>query len=468
MFDVSKEDITDGSIPRALAFLATPILAQQLVLVGQQVVDIFWVGRLGEDPVAAIGLLAPVLGFLHVGTYVAYTGGQVVVSQRVGADDADGANRAAFQSLLVVLAVTLVASLSVVGLASVFLDDVAPNAAVAEYAFAYLVVIALGQVFPAMSDVFEGGFYGWGDSKTPLYINVFAILLNVVLDPFLIFGWWEFPRLGVQGAALATVLAYAAGFLVALGIALSGRHDLTLDREAVAFDPAVAREVLSVGLPKAGQEVARQFARLLLVAVVTVAGGAAGLAAYIVGARIATLAFVPAAAVGAAATSLVGQNLGAEKPDRATRVTWTAVAGGGLLVGVLVGGVQFAFPETIALAFVPDLSAAGLELTVAYLQILALGYWALGAIKTVEAGFNGASRTTVSMVATMLQYWGVRVPVAAGLTFLAGYGALGVFWAVTLSNVVAAVGLCAYFCYSARGGMLERAAERAGGSTPAD
>ncbi|MFC6724969.1 dihydrodipicolinate synthase family protein, partial [Halobium palmae] len=90
MLDVSKEDITEGSIPRTLAFLATPIVAQQLVLVGQQVIDIFWVGRLGEDAVAAIGLLAPVIGFLSVGTYIAYTGGQVVVSQRVGANDAAG------------------------------------------------------------------------------------------------------------------------------------------------------------------------------------------------------------------------------------------------------------------------------------------------------------------------------------------------------------------------------------------
>jgi Na+-driven multidrug efflux pump len=144
------------------------------------------------------------------------------------------------------------------------------------------------------------------------------------------------------------------------------------------------------------------------------------------------------------------------------------VVAGGLLVGGLVGAVQFAIPEAIALTFVPDISAAGLELAVAYLQILALGYWALGAIKTVEAGFNGASRTKVSMVATMLQYWGVRVPVAAALALLTALGTVGVFWAVTVSNVVAGVGLCAYFLYSTHDGMFERAAERASGSSPAD
>ncbi|MFC6726499.1 MATE family efflux transporter, partial [Halobium palmae] len=138
------------------------------------------------------------------------------------------------------------------------------------------------------------------------------------------------------------------------------------------------------------------------------------------------------------------------------------VVAGALVIDVAVGAVQFAFPRSIALLFVPDISADGLELAVAYLQILAVGYWALGAIKTVEAGFNGASRTKVSMVATMLQYWAVRIPLAAGLAFAVDLGAVGVFWAVTLSNVVAALGLCAYFVYSTRTGMLERAAERAG------
>jgi putative MATE family efflux protein len=468
MLDLSEEEITEGSIARGLALLATPILAQQLVLVGQQVIDVFWVGRLGEAPVAAIGLLAPVVGFLHLGTHVAYTGGQVVVSQRVGAEDREGANRATFQSLLVVVGLTLVVATVLVGLAWLFLDEFAPSEPVAEYAFAYLTVLAFGNVFPAMSDTFEAGFYGWGDSKTPLYINVGAILLNVALDPFLIFGWWVFPRLGIRGAALATVIAYAVGFFAALGIALSGRHDLTLGRSTVSFDPATTREVLDVGVPRAGQEAARQLARLLVVGFVSVVGGAAGLAAYTVGARVATLAFVPAAAVGAAATSFVGQNLGAENPDRATRATWTAVVAGGLVVGGVVGAVQFAVPEAIALTFVPDISDAGLELAVAYLQILALGYWALGAIKTVEAGFNGASRTSVSMVATILQYWGVRLPVAAGLALLTGLDAVGVFWAVTVSNVAAGVGLCAYFLYSTRDGMLERAAERASGGSPAD
>jgi Na+-driven multidrug efflux pump len=193
---------------------------------------------------------------------------------------------------------------------------------------------------------------------------------------------------------------------------------------------------------------------------VSLTGGAAALTAYTIGARIATVVFVPAAAIGSVGTTLVGQNLGADNPARATRATWLGVGA--------VGVVQYLVPDVIAALFVPGIAGEALTLTVAYLQIIAFGYWALGTIWTVEAGFNGAGRTDVSMYATMLQYWAVRVPVAAVGAFVLGWGALGPFWAVTISNVAAAVGLVGEFRYSTGEGLHERAAADAGGSASAD
>ena len=129
--------------------------------------------------------------------------------------------------------------------------------------------------------------------------------------------------------------------------------------------------------------------------------------------------------------------------------------------------IQYLLPELIAAVFVPGIEGEALALSVAYLQILAFGYWALGTIWTVEAGFDGAGRTDVSMYSTMLQYWAVRVPIAAVGAFVLGWGALGPFWAVTASNVVAAVGLCAYFRYSVASGLHVEAAEEAGSDAAA-
>lgn len=460
MFDVSPEDITEGPLWRALLSIATPLVVQQLVLVGNSIVDLFWVGRLGENAVAAVGLTAPLIGFLGVSSFIAYTGGQVAMSQRVGAGEYDAAKVVGLHALYVVVgAAALVGGLIIVAAPTLVALLGAPDA-VAGLAVIYLQTLALAYVAGGMSDTLEAAFIAWGDSRTSVTINVVAVVANVVLDPFLIFGWGPFPELGIMGAALASLFAFVLGFGVGLGFAYSGTRQFTLDGIPRAFDRGTALEILAIGVPKAGQETARHLARLVMVGVVSVTAGAAGLAAYTVGSRVATIAFVPAAALGHAATSVVGQNLGADRPDRATRATWLTVGIGAGVIGLL-GAIQWVYPAFLANLFVPDLSVAGLTFSTDYLRILAYGYWALGAIYTVEAGFNGASNTQISMFSTMGQYYLVRVPVALVGAFVLTYGVYSVFWAVTISNVVAAVGLCGYFYYSTEHGMLTRAAEHA-------
>jgi Na+-driven multidrug efflux pump len=206
----------------------------------------------------------------------------------------------------------------------------------------------------------------------------------------------------------------------------------------------------------AGQQVARQTVRIAIVGVVFVAGGAAGLAAYNVGARVAAIAFIPAIGLQQAAQSVVGQNLGADRPERARRATWlgVALAAGGLAV---VGVVQWLVPVFVTTLLTPDLGERGLSLAVEYLRILAYGYPAIGAAYLLEGGFNGARRTRASFVATLAQFWAVRLPIAAVGGVLLGVGVVAVFWAVTLSNVAAALGLAAYYRYATAGGMLDRA-----------
>lgn len=463
MFDVSREDITEGSLSRALLSIATPLVVQQLVIVGNSVVDLFWVGRLGENAVAAVGLTAPLVGFLSISSFIAYTGGQVAISQRVGAGQPDAARVVGLHAFYVVVGLATLIALVTILAAPPVVALLGASAAVAGLAVIYLQTLAVAHVVSGMSDTVEAAFVAWGDSRASVTINVVAVLVNVVLDPFLIFGWWVFPAWGIQGAALATLVAYVVGLAVGLGMAFGGRRAFTLDGVPLTFEVGKLLEIFAIGVPKAGQETARQIARLVMVAIVSFTAGAPGLAAYTVGSRVATIAFVPASALGSAATSIVGQNLGAAHPERATRVTWLTVALGTSAIGLL-GVLQWLYPTVLANFFVPDLSVAGLALSTDYLRILAYGYWALGAIYTVEAGFNGASKTKISMLSTVGQYYLVRVPIALVGAFVLTYGVYSVFWAVTLSNVAAAVVLCGYFYYSSENGMLARAADSASAS----
>jgi putative MATE family efflux protein len=471
--------IVEGSIPRTLVALALPLVAQNVVRVAQQVIDTVWLGRLGETAVAAVGLTVPILGVCFALLVTPFVGTQILVSQRVGADEDDGARRMVVHGLVLAVAVGAAVGTGVslgadtaVGLVGAG-PDVAPLAAV------YLAVVGLGLPLAGASDALEAGFIGRGDSRASLWINVTTVAVNLVLDPVLIFGWWLFPDLGVRGAALATVAGYAAGLLLALVLALGPR--LALARRHLALTVADFRDLLSVGAPITGRQIASQSVRVLLVGVVATAGGAAGLAAYTIGARVASVAVLPSRGLGQAAQSMVGQNVGADRPDRARRTTRVGVA---VAAGTLacLGAVQWLVPGSVARLFVPNLSGDGFALTVGYLTILAYGYPAIGAADALLAGFNGAGRTRTSLVADLLKYWVVRLPVATlalpatasvsllGVTVAPGLdlGMPAVFWAVTGSNVVAAVGVGAYHVRAARGGLFADDPAVSGSSADAD
>jgi len=463
MFDVSRDDIVGGSLARTLVILAGPLVAQNFALVAQSVVDLFWVGRLGGQAVAAVGLASVVVALLTVPLRAFFVGGQILTSQRVGAEETVSARRVPFTA-----AACAVAAAAVLGGALVvFADPVAGlftgDGTVRSLAASYLTAYALALVAIAASDTLESGFTGWGDTRAALYVNLTAILVNVVVDPLLILGYGPFPKLELFGAALATAVGYGVGAAFALALAARGRQGFELTRDALRPRLDTAREVVDLGLPIAGQSTGRQVARLAMIWVVSAVGGPAGLAAYHIGSQVATVAFVPAQGVAQAATSVVGQNLGAEKPSRARRATWIGVTIAAVGLSIF-GVIQWFVPAPIAQVFVPDISGQALEYTVRYLQILAYGYWALGAIYTVEAGFNGAGNTDVSMYSTLAQYWGVRIPVALLGAYVLDLGAAAVFWGVTLSNVAAALWLAGYFYLSADRGMLHRAATDAAAS----
>lgn len=458
-FEVSDEDIVDGPILRTLVVLAVPLLAQNIALIAHNVVDIFWVGRISSNAVAAVGLVIPVTALLTFPTILAYAGTQILTAQRVGDDDLKTARALPFHGVLLVATLTVLIAAVVAVTAEDIVALLDPSQAIAPMSAAYLVGWLIGLIPAGISDTFEGGFVGFGDTRTAFVVNVTAIAGNVVFDPLLIHGWGPFPEWSVFGAGVATAIGYTLGALLAVAIVVRGNHRFAFP-ETLAFDPSLVREIVTIGTPQAIRESGRQLARLVMIAIVSFVSGPAGLAAYAFGARIATVAFVPAIALGQAAQTFVGQNVGANRTNRARRVVWLGVLVGGVGLSV-VAVLQWLFPVPIARVFIPDVSGLALDHTVSYLRILAVGYWSFAFIYVIQAGFGGAGRTDLGMYATIIQYWFVRVPFAAVTAYLLGWGVIGVFWAVTVSNVVAAFGLAAYYHRTTSGGFLERAAEAA-------
>jgi putative MATE family efflux protein len=466
VFDVSNEDITKGPLLRALLVLAAPLLLQNLVTVANQLADLFFLGRFSETAVSGVSLAFPAVTLLFgLTVFAPFVGTQVLVSQRVGGADEAGARRAFGTgfALAAVLGVgvgvvTFFLAPTLVGLLTAVQPGNGSTEAVREAAIDYLRVVSLGLVAVALADTVEAGFVGWGDSRASLYINVVTVGVNVILDPLLIFGYEPLgvPRLGVEGAAIALVASSVTALAVGGVLAASGRVPGMVGIGSYRPTRADLSELLDIGGPSAAQQVARQSVRVVIIVVVFAAGGAAGLAAYFIGSRVAAIAFVPAIGLQQAAQSVAGQNIGAGNESRAGRTTWLGVAVAGVGLSVL-GAIQLLFPSEVALALVPELSGDALALTETYLRILAYGYPAIGAAYLLEAGFNAARRTRVSFLATLLQFWVVRLPIAAAGAFALGHGVEAVFWAVTVSNVAVAVGLALYYRRAVDGGMLGRA-----------
>ncbi len=474
MWRVEPKEITNGSIIRVLAILAAPLILQNLVHVANAIVDTFWLGRLGEDEVAAVGLNFPVISIVAAGIVLVAVGTQIPVAQRVGGESPGEARHIASTGTFLALGVGVIFSGAFLLGADSIMSLLTGEANVARLASLYLATLMMFYPLAFVSDTIENAFVGWGDSVAAMYINIGMVGTNIVLDPFLIFGWGPFPALGVQGAAIASGSGFAVALLIGIAFALGLRDSFTFDRSRLKPDLSYVREIIDVGLPLLGQRGAKDIVRVAIIGLVSVTAGAAGIAAFTVGARVATLAFIPALGLQQAAQAMIGQNLGADRADRASRTTMVGV----LIATVgltLLGAIQWFVPGVIVDVLVPDLTPQGRSLTIQYLKILALSYWAIGISYLLIAGFNGAKRTRTSFIADLIKYWGVRFPIAvAAVPTTVSFGILGfsiapglgwgveaIFWAVTISNIIGAIGLALYYLYRVHAGMFERAAEQA-------
>lgn len=445
------ERITEGSLLRALVALALPLFLQNLIQVAQLLIDLFWLGRYSEPAVAALGLIYPLTGLLFALIIsVPFIGTQVLVSQRFGGDDDAGAKRATATGILLGVVLSLVTALVAWVGAEPFVDLITMSqpGAVAEnvsgLAATYFTVLALGGVFASTGDVMEASFVARGDSRTALYMSVVTIGVNAVLDPILIFGVGPLPSLGMAGAAFATVAGYVASLGLAVAFNAVGRAGGVVSTVSFGYHREELREIIDIGYPKAAQSFARRTARLFVVSLVFAVGGSVGLAAYIIGSRVSSVASIPATGLQSAVQSVVGQNLGSDQPDRANRATWLGVG----LAGVLLGGVaavQWTIPGVLVDVLAPTAEGELYALAVEFLRILALGYPALGVVYLFQGGFNGARHTRVSFVSSLLQYWAVQVPIAVAVALWLDAGVTAIFWGMTASNVVAAVGLGVYY-----------------------
>ena len=414
-------------IPRELIRLAIPVLASQILRVGYQWVDALWVRGLGIEATAAVTTSMFVLWTVYSLSDVFGVGVSAYVSQLLGAGDRERAGLAAYKGLGAAAAIGMACALvGVPGARRVYELMHAPPGVVDNGA-RYLSIVIAGAPLPMIAFTAEAIIRAAGNTRLPLTVDVLAVSLNALLDPLLIYGWGPFPRMGLAGAAVATVIAQAAAVACYAGIALRGDRSFPFARSAPG-PPLRIAGLARVGIPSA--LIGMMFS-LVYVAFSRSAArfGAASLAIVGIANRIEAVQFLIAVSLGVACSTLVGQNLGARRPERAVQairigVGWCAV------VAVLLTGLIVAFPGGFIGLFTRD--AEALRLGVPYLRILATCLLATGVeIVTAEAVLGSGHTRVLSVIYNAISV--LRIPLAFWLPDLLHDGVLGIAWLITLT-----------------------------------
>jgi putative MATE family efflux protein len=416
-------DFTVGPIGRALGLLAIPMMLEMAMEAIFAVVDIAFVSRLGTNAIAAVGLTEALITVLYAVAIGLGMGVTAMVSRRIGEKDPEAAAVVTGQAIWIGAALAILIGYTGVIYAADLLRLIGADEAVVSEGTGFTAVLLGGNASILFLFLLNAAFRGAGDAPIALRSLTLANAINIVLDPCLIFGLGPFPELGVTGAAIATTIGRGIGvaYLVYALFSRNGRLKLRL-RQCVIVPKIIAR-LIRVSIGGIGQFLISTASWIVLMRIVALYGSAP-IAAYTIALRLIEFAFLPAWGLGNACATLVGQNLGAGRPDRAEKSVWRASRYNALFMGIL-GLISVALaPQIVGLfSSEPEVVRYGTSC----IRILGIGYpmYAVGMI--VIQAINGAGDTYTPSVLNFICFWVLQIPLAYWLAEPLGFGPNGVF-----------------------------------------
>jgi putative MATE family efflux protein len=419
-------DFTEGPIGRAILLLAVPMVLEVVLESVFAVADIFWVSRLGPDAVAAVGLTESLLTVIYALAMGLGIGATALVARRIGEKDLEGAARGAAQALLLALLVSVVLGVAGVLLAPRLLALMGGSPSVIATGRGYATIMLGGEAAIIVLFVVNAIFRGAGDAAIAMRVLWLANIINIVLGPLLIFGVGPFPRLGVTGAAIATTIGRSVGAIYAVVRLFQQASRVPVQRRHLRMDVGVVRQILRLSGSATLQNLIGMASWIGLVRILAGFGSDA-LAGYTIAVRLIIFVLLPSWGLSNAAATMVGQSLGAKKPERAELSVWRAGRYNAyVLTGV--GVLFFLFAPLILRAFTSEPVVT--DYAVTCLRIVALGFplYAYGMVLTQS--FNGAGDTWTPTWLNLSCFWVFEIPLAWLLAHQAGLGPSGVFWAI--------------------------------------
>jgi len=437
-----KSKYTEGKILSSLVSLAIPIIMANILHTAYQLIDTFWLGRLGANAVAAVSISFPIL-FLILSIGAGLTlAGTVIVANHKGAENQVEVNYSSSQTVLVIFFISIL--LAVIGYfsAAPLMKLVGAGPEILDDSVRYFKFSSFGFVFLFMFFVFQSLMRGIGNVMLPMYIVLSTVLLNLVLDPLFIFGWGSIPGYGVAGAAVASVITQGISAFIGISILVRGKKGIQIKWKHMRFDFTWVKRMFKLGIPSSLEQSSRAAAMTVMVMLVT-SFGSEVVAAYGIGARVLSLIVVPALGFAMATTTLVGQNIGAGKIKRANKIGDLSnnIAFFGLTA---IGMLLFVFAEPITRFFVPN-DEQVIQDGALFIKIMAPSFGLLGVQQVLNGVFNGAGFTSASLLISVFSLWMIRFPTAFVLSHKTTLEFEGIWWAFPISNLIAAIIAFVYY-----------------------
>ncbi len=431
-----KNSLIEGPILKSLIALAVPIIFANILQTAYQLTDTFWVGRLGTAAIAAVSISFPIIFLIiSLGGGLAMAG-TILVAQYKGKENKKKMDHITSQTLLMVLIISI--TLATIGyfLSPIFIKLMGAEKIVFSSAVPYMKISFIGMIFVFTFMVFQSLMRGAGDVKTPMYIVLGTVLLNLILDPLFIFGYGFIPAYGVSGAAIATIGTQGLAAIIGLLILLRGKHNIQLHLSDLTLDYKLIKKMIKIGFPASIEQSARALGMSAMTFLVA-KFGTLTLAAYGIGGRILSFIIIPALGISMATSTLVGQNIGAGKMDRAERIARLSSLWGFLILTV-VGIITFIFAKQISAIFIPG-EFATINASALFIKIMALTFGFIGIQMAMNGAFRGSGNTMISMMLSIISLWVLRFPIAYILSHHTSLKEVGIWVSFPLANLIAAI-----------------------------
>ncbi len=428
----TEQDFTTGRISRAILLLSIPMVLEMVMESVFALVDIFFVSRLGPGAVATVGITESLLTVIYALAVGFSVGTTALISRRIGEKNSEGAAVGAVQAILVGIMMAVVIGITGAVFSKDFLRLMGATPDIVESGYMYTRIMMGGNIVIMLLFIINAVFRSAGDAAISMRVLWIANIINIILDPCLIFGWGPFPELGIKGAAVATNIGRGLAVVYQLFILFRRRGRVKILSKHLRFNFTVMGKLIRLSLGGIGQNIIATSSWIGMVRIIAVFGSNV-LAGYTIAIRIIIFALLPAWGLGNAAATLVGQNLGANKPDRAERSVWLAGYSNMIFLG-LIALFLIINPAFFIKLFIDNEQVIKSGATC--LRIVSYGFLFYGMGMIVIQALNGAGDTITPTKINFFCFWLLEIPLAYLLAITIGMQEKGVYVSIVVSESV--------------------------------